>query len=71
MLWLGLIAKNFYSQQISFLMTHNVNWLAATIFYLLFVAGLVIFVIQPAIKQNFSMLVLTRGAFFGLIAYAT
>ncbi len=71
MLWLGLIAKNFYSQQIGFLMTDNINWLAAVIFYLLFIAGLTIFVIQPAVEQNSLIFALTRGALFGLITYAT
>jgi uncharacterized membrane protein len=71
MLWLDLIAKNFYSQQIDFLITDNVNWLAIIIFYLLFVTGLIMFVIQPAIERNSLMFVLSIGTFFGPIAYAT
>ncbi len=71
MLWLGLIAKNFYQKQIGFLMTPNVNWAAAIIFYLLFIVGLVVFVIEPALKlQSWNHAVL-YGALFGLITYAT
>lgn len=71
MLWLGFIAKNFYQKQIGFLMTPNVNWAAAIIFYLLFIVGLVMFVIEPALKlQSWNHAVL-YGALFGLISYAT
>lgn len=71
MVWLGLVAKNFYSKHIGFLMTPNVNWLAAIIFYLLFIAGAVVFVITPALDQKSLMHALLYGALFGLITYAT
>ena len=71
MIWLGLIAKNFYAKQIGFLMKSNINWLAAVIFYLLFIVGLVIFVIAPAMQKNSWLQALLLGALFGLIAYAT
>jgi uncharacterized membrane protein len=71
MLWLGVVAKGFYARQIGFLMKTNVNWPAAIVFYLLFVAGLVAFVIIPAREQNSMMHALSYGALFGLISYAT
>lgn len=71
MVWLGLVAKNFYSNQIGFLMKTNVNWTAAIIFYLLFIVGLVVFVITPAIEKGSWVHALLFGALFGLITYAT
>jgi uncharacterized membrane protein len=71
MVWLGLVAKNFYSKYIGFLMTPNVNWMAALLFYLLFIAGLVVFLIMPAIEQKSWMHAFLFGALFGLITYAT
>ena len=71
MVWLGLIAKNFYRAQIGFLMKTNINWMAAVIFYLLFIAGLVLFVILPALEKHSWGNTLLFGAFFGLITYAT
>jgi uncharacterized membrane protein len=71
MVWLGLVAKNFYSQQIGYLMKTNVNWVAALIFYFLFVVGLVLFVISPAVEKQSWVYALTFGALFGLITYAT
>lgn len=70
-LWLGFIAKNFYAKHIGFIMTNQINWIAAIIFYLLFIAGLVLFVIQPALLQETVTHALVLGAFFGLVTYAT
>jgi uncharacterized membrane protein len=71
MVWLGLVAKNFYREQIGFLMKTDINWLAAIIFYLLFIAGLVAFVILPALEKDSWTHTLLFGAFFGLVTYAT
>jgi len=71
MVWLGLVAKTFYRNQIGFLMKSEINWTAAIIFYLLFVVGLVLFVIAPAIEKKSWMHALLFGALFGLVTYAT
>jgi len=71
MIWLSLVAKGFYSKQIGFLMKTNINWAAAIIFYLLFIVGLVLFVITPALDKNSWLQALLLGALFGLITYAT
>lgn len=71
MVWLGLVAKNFYRDQIGVLMKDDINWTAAIVFYLLFIAGLVVFVIGPAIERNSWVHALLFGALFGFISYAT
>ncbi len=71
MVWLGIVAKNFYTKQIGFLMTPKVNWAAAVIFYLLFLIGLVVFVIAPAVEKDSWARALLLGALFGLVTYAT
>jgi len=71
MVWLGFIAKDLYIQQIGFLMTSDVNWIAAGIFYLLFIGGLIIFVILPSVKKSSWTHALLFGALFGLVTYAT
>ncbi len=71
MLWLGLVAKNFYRNQIGFLMRDDLNWIAALVFYLLFIIGLVLFVIAPAFEKKSWMDALLFGALFGLVTYAT
>jgi uncharacterized membrane protein len=71
MVWLGFVARNFYRNQIGFLMKSDINWAAAILFYLLFIVGLVLFVIVPAIEKHSWTHALLFGALFGLITYAT
>ena len=71
MVWLGLVAKGFYRAQIGTLMKSDVNWAAAIIFYLIFIAGLVVFVIAPAVEKGSWVHALLFGALFGLVCYAT
>lgn len=71
MIWLGVVAKNFYRAQIGTLMKQDVNWAAAIIFYLIFIAGLVVFVIAPSMEKGSWKHALLFGALFGLVCYAT
>jgi uncharacterized membrane protein len=71
MVWLGLVAKDFYRAQIGALMKPEVNWVAAIIFYLIFIVGLVIFVIAPSMEKGLWVHALLFGALFGLVCYAT
>jgi uncharacterized membrane protein len=71
MLWLGIVARIFYRKYLGFLMTPSPNWLAAIIFYLLFILGLLVFVVLPGLKDNSFTTTLLRAALFGLISYAT
>lgn len=72
LIWLGIIAKDLYQKQIGHLLKTDVNWAAAIIFYLLFIAGLVYFVLLPHIGPDGNVgKVLLTGAIFGFITYAT
>ena len=71
MLWLGIVAKNFYAKQIGHLMKTDINWVAAIIFYLIFIVGLVVFVITPAMEKGSWVHALLFGALFGFVCYAT
>jgi uncharacterized membrane protein len=70
-LWLGLVAPEFYRAQIGHLMAETPNLIAAGVFYLLFIAGLVYFVVEPSLRVGKVMDVLMRGALFGLVTYGT
>ena len=71
MIWLTIVAKKFYAEQLGYLMSKNPNLLAAMVFYLIFIAGLVVFVITPALDKKQWTEALVLGAFFGLVSYAT
>ena len=71
MVWLGLVAREFYQQQLGHLLRPDPNWTAAIVFYLLFVGGLLVFVVVPSLQAGSAKKVLILGALFGLITYAT
>lgn len=70
-IWLTVVAKNFYSKYLGYIMSPNPNWAAAIIFYLLFIGGLIFFVLSPALEKNSWQHALTAGVLFGLMTYAT
>ena len=70
-IWLGFLARTFYRRHLGFLMAQDVNWLPAIIFYLLFVSGIVVFVLVPGLKEGSLKITLVRSALFGLITYST
>ena len=71
MLWLGVVARGFYRRQLGGLLAEQVNWAAAIVFYLLYIAGIVFFVTLPAARTGSLVRALCTGAFFGLVTYAT
>jgi uncharacterized membrane protein len=71
MVWLGFVAKNMYAKQIGFLLTPNVNWLAAILFYLLYIIGIIYFAVLPGVAKHSWTLVIVNAALFGGLAYAT
>ena len=70
-LWLGVIADDFYRERLASFMTGPVKVPAAVAFYLLYIVGIVVFAIAPALGTGSWRTALLRGALFGLIAYAT
>ena len=70
MVWLGLVASNFYKSQLGNLMG-PINWPAAIIFYLVFLVGLTFFAIYPAVLKNSLMTAAILGGLFVFFTYAT
>jgi len=69
--WLAFVARTFYRKYIGFLMAPSPNWPAAIIFYLLFIAGILVLAVLPGLETGSLKTTLLRGALFGLVAYAT
>jgi uncharacterized membrane protein len=70
MLWLGVVAKSFYQNKLQHLLG-DVNWLAAIIFYLVFILGLTFFATYPAVLADKITTAVLYGALFGFFTYAT
>jgi uncharacterized membrane protein len=70
LIWLGVVARSFYQNQLGHLMRADVNWAAAVAFYLVFVVGIVVLAVRPAIERRSLAHALAFGALLGLVAYA-
>jgi uncharacterized membrane protein len=71
-LWLGGIAPSFYRSQIGHLMADEPNFVAAAFFYMIFIFGMVYFVVEPCVREDKTLKQTAfRGAIFGLVTYAT
>jgi uncharacterized membrane protein len=71
LVWLGVVAKNFYRRHLGHLLSPQVDWTSAILFYLVFIAGIVFFAVRPALEVNSPLRALTYGALFGFFTYAT
>jgi uncharacterized membrane protein len=69
-LWLSRIASSFYQAQLGRLLAKP-DIAAATLFYLVYVLGIVVFCVRPAAKANNASLAIYLGALLGLVAYGT
>ncbi len=70
-LWLGWLGRAFYKKQIGFILSDQVNWPAAIIFYLIYIAGILIFAVVPALEKGMVVRAALWGAMFGFFTYAT
>ena len=70
-IWLGVVARSFYVDQLGHLLRPKPNFGVAGMFYVLYVFGVVIFAVLPALSQQSWITALLLGALFGFIAYGT
>jgi uncharacterized membrane protein len=70
-LWLGVIAKNFYYRHLGPFFRERINWIAATMFYSLYILGIMIFAILPGIRYGSLDRTVILGVLYGLFTYAT
>ncbi len=69
-LWIGVIAKDLYQKQLAGFLG-PVNWPAAVTFYLIFIIGILVFAVLPALEARSVMKAMMLGALFGFMTYAT
>ena len=70
-LWLTMIAPGFYQSQIGSMLLEKPNLVPALAFYILYVTGLVVFAVIPALGSQSWLKAAALGGLLGLVAYAT
>lgn len=71
MVWLGFLARNFYKEQLHSLLSPQVNWTAALLFYFIYIAGILFFAVRPGLETGSLARACLSGALFGFFTYAT
>lgn len=71
MVWLLWLGRSIYVTEIGDILRQPPNFPAAAAFYVLYVTGLMIMVIWPAVQAQSVSHALLYGALLGLIAYGT
>ncbi len=70
LLWLGFVAREFYARHLASLMRTDVRWGAAFLFYLLYVLGILLLAVTPALEAESLRKAMFLGAVLGVVAYA-
>src|SRR5882757_2011268 len=70
-LWLSNTSASIYHRDLGPLLADNPNMTVAVIFYLVFIVGILIFAVRPALASGDWQAAALYGALFGFFAYAT
>ena len=70
-IWLGVVARNFYRAELGHLLRKDVNWSSAVIFYFLYTAGVCYFAVCPAVAAGSPLKAVIDGTVLGFFAYMT
>lgn len=69
--WLGVVANKFYKSRMGNLLMDKPNFGPAVIFYVIYIAAIVVLALEPALRDGEVTTALGMGAMFGFAAYAT
>jgi uncharacterized membrane protein len=70
-IWLTVMADRLYRPAMGAIMLERFSLAPAAIFYLLYIAGVIVFAVSPAMATGRWTTALGYGAMLGLMAYAT
>ncbi len=71
MAWLSIMGPRLYRPALGALLADKPRAAPAIVFYLLYLAGVLVFAVAPGARSGDWRRALLSGALFGLIAYAT
>lgn len=69
--WLSLMASRLYQPLLGDMLAEDFDIVAAALFYVLYVGGIVFFAVKPALERGRAATAALNGALFGLCAYGT
>ncbi len=70
-IWLTVIAGKLYKKKLKHLLADKPDLKPAALFYVIYVIGILVFALNPALDDKSLSTALTHGAFLGFVMYAT
>jgi len=70
-IWLAYLGRGLYKKHLGFILSDTVNWAAAISFYLIYIVGILIFAVAPALQKGSLSRAIIWGGLFGFFTYAT
>ena len=70
-IWLTVVARNFYRDNLGHLIGDATSWPPAIAFYIVYAVGTWFFATQPGVNEGSALTAALRGAALGFVAYAT
>lgn len=70
-IWLGYVGKKFYHDEMGKILLAKPNMVAAILFYIVYIIGVIIFVVNPALAKDSLLYAAGYAVLFGLVCYAT
>ena len=70
-LWLGVLAKDMYAAKLGPIIPLGFDLAAGSVFYIVYISGILYFSIYPALKSGGSRQAIRQGAILGALCYAT
>ena len=70
-IWLKYVAKSFYQKHIGGLLKKKPDFFAAICFYLVYILGIIVFALSPALREDSLLWALGLGGLLGFVMYAT
>jgi uncharacterized membrane protein len=72
LIWIGGVAKPFYQKHLGYLFAEKFKIVPIVLFYLIYIFGLMVFVVSPALSGTVPLgRSVMMAALLGLVAYAT
>ncbi|NIM01564.1 MAG: DUF2177 family protein [Acidobacteria bacterium] len=71
LVWIGVVAAQFYERHLGAFLAPRVRWGAAILFYVIYIVGLLVFAVLPGLSSGSLARAAALGAFLGFMAYAT
>lgn len=71
LVWISTVVRKLYENEVGELLRETPRLAPAAVFYVAYVAGIVLFAVRPGLAQGSIGVVLGYGAAFGALAYGT